>query len=227
MKHFMLTAAAIALTTPAWAQQATTTEAPAGTVQTAPAEDGATTGTGAATGTMGGTAQDGTMGGTAQDGTMGGTAQDGAVMTQPGMGQTDMGQTGMDGTMTRRSSADLGATLSPENQGITASWLTDRSVYTTNQPSNSQWNDVAGGNRPDDWNDIGSISDLVLTPEGELIGYVADIGGFLGLGTHTVLLDGDMLHVARFDDEIVMATNFTQEELEAMPEFDPNNVMAD
>lgn len=209
MKHFMLTAAAIALTTPAWAQQATTTEAPAGTVQTAPAEDGATTGTGAATGTMGG------------------TAQDGAVMTQPGMGQTDMGQTGMDGTMTRRSSADLGATLSPENQGITASWLTDRSVYTTNQPSNSQWNDVAGGNRPDDWNDIGSISDLVLTPEGELIGYVADIGGFLGLGTHTVLLDGDMLHVARFDDEIVMATNFTQEELEAMPEFDPNNVMAD
>lgn len=209
MKHFMLTAAAIALTTPAWAQQATTTEAPAETMQTAPVQEGATTGTGTATGTMGGAAQDGAM-------------QDDAVMTQPGMDQT-----GMDGMTTHRSSAELGATLSPENQGITASWLTDRSVYTTNQPSNSQWNEVAGGNRPDDWNDIGSISDLVLTPEGELIGYVADIGGFLGLGTHTVLLDGDMLHVARFDDEIVMATNFTQEELEALPEFDPDNVMAD
>ncbi|MGP9804370.1 hypothetical protein [Paracoccus sp. NSM] len=234
MKHFMLTAAAIALTTPAWSQQPTTTEAPADTMQTAPVQDGATTETGTATGTMGGTAQDGTMGGTAQDGTMQdgatgmttettpGMAQDDAVMTQPGMDQSDT-----DVTMTRRSSAELGATLSPENQGITASWLTDRSVYTTNEPSSSQWNDVTGGTRPDDWNDIGAISDLVLTAEGELIGYVADIGGFLGLGTHTVLLNGDMLHVARFDDEIVMATNFTQEELEAMPEFDPNNVMAD
>lgn len=187
MKRFMLTAAAIALTSPAWAQQATTTEAPAETMQTAP-------------------------------------AQDGAGMTQPGM---EMDQAPMDGVATHRSSAELSAALSAENQGITASWLTDRSVYTTNQPSTTQWNDITGGNRPDDWSDIGSISDLVLTQEGELVGYVADIGGFLGLGTHTVLLDRDMLHLVRFDDEVVMATNYTQEELEALPEFDPNNVMAD
>nr|WP_304616180.1 hypothetical protein [Paracoccus sp. (in: a-proteobacteria)] len=238
MKRLMLTAAALALTTPAWAQQATTTEAPADTMQTAPVQDGTTAETGAATGTMqDGTMQDGTVqdgtaqGGMAQDGTTGmttepapGAAQDGAAMTQPGM--TDTGA-GAGTAMNRQSSAELGATLSAENQGITASWLTDRAVYTTNEPSTNQWNDVTGGNRPEDWNNIGSISDLVLTADGELVGYVADIGGFLGLGTHTVLLNADMLHVARFDDDVVLATNYTQEELEALPEFDTNNVMAD
>lgn len=78
---------------------------------------------------------------------------------------------------------------------------------------------------PGEWNEIGNVSDLVMTTDGELVGYVADIGGFLGLGTHTVLLDREMLHIAQFGDDVVLATNYTQEELEALPEFDTDTVM--
>ena len=54
--------------------------------------------------------------------------------------------------------------------------------------------------------------------------YIADIGGFLGMGTHTVLLDRDVLNMAMFGDDTVLATNYSQEELEALPEFDMETV---
>lgn len=201
MKRLMITAAAIALTTPAFAQDAATTEAPADTMQTAPVETAPADGMAPADGTM--APADGTM--APADGTM--APADG--MATGGL-QDDHAH---------------GMALSAENRGITSSWLADRSVYTTNQPSTTAWTDTTGDAVPGEWNEIGNISDLVMTTDGELVGYVADIGGFLGLGTHTVLLDRDMLHIAQFGDDVVLATNYTQEELEALPEFDEDTVM--
>lgn len=210
MKRLMMTVAAVALTTPAFAQDAATTEAPADTMQTAPVTDDAT----GTTAPMDGTAPaDGTM--APADGTMApadGTAPADGAMTDPmatGAGHGDMDH----------------LALSAENRGITSSWLADRSVYTTNEPSTTQWTETTGDTVPGEWNEIGNVSDLVMTTDGELVGYVADIGGFLGLGTHTVLLDREMLHIAQFGDDVVLATNYTQEELEALPEFDTDTVM--
>ncbi|MFN3275425.1 MAG: hypothetical protein ACK41U_12195 [Paracoccus sp. (in: a-proteobacteria)] len=204
MKRLMITAAAIALTTPAFAQDAATTEAPADTMQTAPADT---------TGTM--APADGTM--APAGGTM--APADGTMAPANGIATDGMAADGAYGDQAH------GMALSAENRGITSSWLADRPVYTTNQPSTTQWTDATGDAVPGDWNEIGNVSDLVMTTDGELVGYVADIGGFLGLGTHTVLLDREMLHIAQFGDDVVLATNYTQEELEALPEFDEDTVM--
>lgn len=115
--------------------------------------------------------------------------------------------------------------LTAENPGLTTSWLMDRHIYTTNQPSTTAWSDVTVTERPAEWNDIAKINDVVLDKDGNLIGYLADIGGFLGMGAKTVLLGKDALHLVRFGDDSVYATNFTKEELESLPEFDSNVVM--
>jgi len=41
----------------------------------------------------------------------------------------------------------------------------------------------------DAWNDVGAINDMVLTQDGELQGVLVDVGGFLGLGARTVMVD--------------------------------------
>lgn len=120
--------------------------------------------------------------------------------------------------------SDMEVTLSAENPGITASWLQGRAIYTTNQPSTTEWTDATGDAVPGDWNEIATVSDIVMSPDGQVMGYIADIGGFLGMGTHTVLLDRDVLNMAMFGDDTVLATNYSQEELEALPEFDMETV---
>lgn len=201
------------------------TTAPAGDMATDPAMDGMATG-GTATDTPTGMTGTPEAGGTATPGT-GGTATTGtggAAMTGTGTGAAD-GAAVTTQPMATEGGMGQSVELSAQNPGITASWLMDRAIYTTNQPSTTQWAETTGDTVPGDWNEIANVADLVMTAEGELVGYVADIGGFLGLGAHTVLLSQDMLHVSRFGDDVVLATNYTQEELEALPEFDTNNVM--
>ncbi len=120
--------------------------------------------------------------------------------------------------------SDMEVMLSAENLGLTASWLQGRAIYTTNQPSTTEWTDATGDAIPDEWNEIATVSDIVMSPEGQVMGYIADIGGFLGMGTHTVLLDRETLNMAMFGDDTVLATNYSQEELEALPEFDMETI---
>jgi hypothetical protein len=237
MNRMMMTVAAMALAAPAFAQDAAAPAPADGTQmdQTAPAEGtmaqdpaAPVTTTGGATTDTGGTATTGTGGTMPAEGTATGTA---GTMGTEGTMATD-GTMATEGTAveaqpmaTEGGAMGQTAELSPENPGITASWLMDRAIYTTNQPSTTAWTETTGDTVPGDWNEIANVADLVMTADGELVGYVADIGGFLGLGAHTVLLSQDMLHVSRFGDDVVLATNYTQEELEALPEFDTNNLM--
>ena len=169
MKHLMITAAALALTGPAFAQTATPMTETTPAAEAMPAE-------------------------------------------------------GMAGTM-----------VSADNPGISASWFEDRAIYTTNQPSTTMWDDSAdwGTERPADWNQIGEVDDVVLSADGQVMGYTADIGGFLGLGEHTVLLSPEAVRLVDFDeatlwgDTAVFATNYTEEELEALPEFDDDMILDD
>lgn len=129
--------------------------------------------------------------------------------------------TGMDHTAT---GLDHTRTVTIDQPGVTASWLTSRSILTTNQPSTTEWVDVTTTERPAEWEQIADVSDLVLTDDGQLVGYTADIGGFLGLGGRTVMLDNNALHVVRFGDDAYLVTNYSREELENLPEFDTNMV---
>ncbi|MFN4087892.1 MAG: PRC-barrel domain-containing protein [Alphaproteobacteria bacterium] len=68
---------------------------------------------------------------------------------------------------------------------------------------------------PQDEN-VGSISDLVLDENGQIIGAIVSVGGFLGIGAKSVGVDWNELQV-RSSDSIVV--KWTKEELEAAPEF--------
>ncbi|HRO13463.1 MAG TPA: PRC-barrel domain-containing protein, partial [Paracoccus sp. (in: a-proteobacteria)] len=116
--------------------------------------------------------------------------------------------------------------MSAENPGMLGSWIMKRRIWTTNQPSTTAWDaNQTLTERPADWNDVAKIDDIVVDGDGNVTGYVADIGGFLGLGAKQVLLGKDALHLVRMNDDAFFVTNFTKEELEALPNFDTTTVM--
>lgn len=128
---------------------------------------------------------------------------------------------------------DAVVVMSDVNPGISAEWFEGKAIYTTNEPSTTMWDDEAdwGTALPGDWNQIAEVSDVVLSGDGQVMGYIADIGGFLGLGERTVMLSPDVLNLVDFDDAVlwgddtVFATNYTQEELEALPEVEMDYIL--
>lgn len=67
---------------------------------------------------------------------------------------------------------------------------------------------------------IGEVSELVLTPEGQVSEAVIDVGGFLGIGAKPVALDMESVTIAREagSDDLRLTVAMTKAELEAMPE---------
>lgn len=47
------------------------------------------------------------------------------------------------------------------------------------------------------WEQVGEVSDIVLSPDGKLVGIVAEVGGFLGLGENQIVLDLGQLKLVR------------------------------
>ena len=78
------------------------------------------------------------------------------------------------------------------------------------------------------WDDIGEVDDLLITPEGQVKAALVDVGGFLGMGEHRVALDMSMIHMLRDDtgDEFV-AVNSSEDALKAAPEFQRTEPMND
>lgn len=68
--------------------------------------------------------------------------------------------------------------------------------------------------------DVGDISDVVLGPNGEAQYVVVDVGGFLGIGEHTVAIGFDEMTVMQGQDmtDLRVYVDVTEETLESMPE---------
>lgn len=115
--------------------------------------------------------------------------------------------------------------ISETEPGILGSWMTSRRIWTTNEPSSTAWDNPALTERPAEWQDIAKVDDVVLDRQGQLVGYVADIGGFLGIGAKKVLLGKDAIHLVQVGKDRFYATNFTKAELEALPDFNPATVV--
>ncbi|MGY3618394.1 PRC-barrel domain-containing protein [Bradyrhizobium sp. USDA 10063] len=81
---------------------------------------------------------------------------------------------------------------------------------------------------------IGEISDIFITSDGRVKGAVVEVGGFLGIGTHYVLVAMNSLKFANkagkttegmtsetkrewYPDRVVL--NVTKDQLKSMPEF--------
>jgi hypothetical protein len=72
-----------------------------------------------------------------------------------------------------------------------------------------------------DWNQVGTIEDLVLSLDGELIGIVAEVGGFLDIGDKHVMLGIENLNLVAVDDVTYSyVTRHTEEELMEMTDLD-------
>lgn len=82
----------------------------------------------------------------------------------------------------------------------------------------------------DAWENVGNIQDIVMTKDGEIRGILIDVGGFLGLGARTVMVDIDDLYFVAdetapedLSDYFVVAA-MNQEQLEALPEWDEDQL---
>jgi len=87
---------------------------------------------------------------------------------------------------------------------------------------------MSGVNVYNEANDkVGEIADVIINSQGRVKGAVVEVGGFLGMGTHYVLIAMDSLKFANktgktttgqwYPDRAVL--NVTKEQLKAMPEF--------
>ncbi|WBQ10942.1 PRC-barrel domain-containing protein [Hyphomonadaceae bacterium ML37] len=114
-----------------------------------------------------------------------------------------------------------------------ATALRNRNADSASAQNTSRWtrSDTFSSDR-DDWNDIGQIKDIVMTQDGEIHGILVDVGGFLGLGAHTVLVDIDELYFVSDSDEtdeledFFVVISMTQDELEILPEWNDDLLRA-
>ena len=100
--------------------------------------------------------------------------------------------------------------------------ITGGNVYTTNAANDEGWSmDTVYTEVSADWNDIGEIEDIILNKSGQMIGIVAEIGGFLDIADkHVMIPVSDVNLVAVDDRSYAFVTKFNEEELEQMESVD-------
>lgn len=86
---------------------------------------------------------------------------------------------------------------------------------------------VAMNEADEGWDDIGEVSDLVLSREGQVKAVIADIGGFLGIGEKSVAVAMNQLRFVRDGDspnEYFVVFTANRDALENAPAFEwPSN----
>lgn len=108
--------------------------------------------------------------------------------------------------------------------------IIDGPVYTTNEAHdegswgadpNYTWGRAGYAGVDAGWKQIGEIEDVVLDRSGQLVGVVAEVGGFLDIGDkHVLLRVGDVDLVPVDDKSYSLVTRYSEEELEQLPNVD-------
>ena len=99
--------------------------------------------------------------------------------------------------------------------------ITGGNIYTMNA-ANDEWSmDTVYDEVGADWNDIGEIEDIVLDHSGQMVGIVAEVGGFLDIADKHVMLPVQNVNLVAVDDTTyAFVTDQSEEELEAMESVD-------
>jgi sporulation protein YlmC with PRC-barrel domain len=66
---------------------------------------------------------------------------------------------------------------------------------------------------------IGKIGELVMGGDGKVSGVVVDVGGFLGIATHPVLLDWKQVSMVDEDGSTLAVVKMSKDQLKQMPEY--------
>jgi len=75
-----------------------------------------------------------------------------------------------------------------------------------------------------DGKSVGKIGEVLLTTSGSVQGVVVDVGGFLGIGTHPVLIAWNDLSIAHANGSVEATTRMSREQLDHLPPFKTSSV---
>jgi sporulation protein YlmC with PRC-barrel domain len=70
---------------------------------------------------------------------------------------------------------------------------------------------------------VGDIGEVVLDKDGKAEGVVVDVGGFLGIATHPVLLNWKDLQIRSQDGKTTAVVALTKDKLEQMPAYESSS----
>ena len=100
--------------------------------------------------------------------------------------------------------------------------ITGGDIYTLNGPMDEDtWGNWENTGDGPDWNDIGEIEDIILDKSGQMVGIVAEVGGFLDIGDKHVFIPVADVKLSALDDgKVVFVTRKTEEQLEEMESVD-------
>ncbi|KAF0676210.1 PRC-barrel domain-containing protein [Profundibacterium mesophilum] len=72
-----------------------------------------------------------------------------------------------------------------------------------------------------DWNEIGEIEDVILSRDGQMIGVVGEVGGFLDIADKHVMIPVEDVRLVAVDDRsYAIVTRMTEEQLEELQGVD-------
>ena len=74
--------------------------------------------------------------------------------------------------------------------------------------------------RTADDEDIGSVSDLIIDKDGQVVAVVVGVGGFLGMGEKNVAISWDKVTQTGTADDQQLRIDATRDELTSAPEFE-------
>jgi hypothetical protein len=143
------------------------------------------------------------------------------VLTLPTalLAESHSAMTGDSAMMPSMSSADL---ANMQGNLIRTRDITGGPIYTVNPADNEGWNpDNMWDTVNAEWKQIGEIEDIVLSRDGDMIGIVAEIGGFLDIGDKHVMIALDDVNLVAVDDATYSyVTRLNEEDFETMQGVD-------
>ncbi|CAN5788396.1 hypothetical protein BH23PSE1_BH23PSE1_06330 [soil metagenome] len=74
---------------------------------------------------------------------------------------------------------------------------------------------------------VGQVTEIIFSPEGEISAVVVEVGGFLGMGARDVALDMgqlDFVHDADNPEQVYVVTQVGADQLEAAPDYDRQQI---
>ncbi|ETX28024.1 PRC-barrel domain-containing protein [Roseivivax isoporae] len=109
---------------------------------------------------------------------------------------------------------------------IRASEIQGSEVYTVgNDYDMSTWEDTPYYEEVEtEWEQVGTVTDIAMTPDGKMTGLIVEHGGFLDIGDDHVLLNLDDAKFASIDEDNAYSfvTRYSGDELEQMQEVEEN-----
>lgn len=134
---------------------------------------------------------------------------------------SDMATDTTDTEMSQTATADNMSMDDPANL-IRTRDITGGDIYTMSAADDEGWSmDTVHNEVGADWNDIGEIEDIILNKSGQMVGIVAEVGGFLDIADkHVMIPVSDVNLVAVDDRSYAFVTRYSEEDLEQMESVD-------